>query len=529
MITRKKIIFYFVGLLALMISIQSCDEEELRKEQTSQRFVSSSEQDFNNTVEIDDVITFADVSPGVVSREWSVDEGVAILKPGNENGITSSKKVVNAFFKKVGDYEVRLNQVFETEAFIGSRLAGKVLDTTIVVHVIGGINSTLSARKVNADGSLGDWLNMANGAQNEVQAGSTVRYYVESTGEPKTYRWYFDGGDPTMSTQFVDEIDVKYKKLGVYDFSFQAGRSRPKGSFEETFEDLLDIIPSTEPLFLDGVIATPEGTLELNFSREIEASSIDINDFTVSITNGGSPVANNIASITTKPDAANILVLTLDGDRVYNDDTITVSYTQGSLITTDAKLADDYLDRPVVFIGENILESAAATYDPGLENSTSDNWPYGGWGAPWDGYNRNATFISTEQSYEGDKSIKLVMQPNGGAIFSYAGGGFPLEDGKAYEIGLWVYLDVIGPTNPGGLQPDLRFYWAPNTDWGVPPNPLLNDTTFPQKEWVYTSQIAQFNASDTYNFNIRGFNENNNSETVLYIDNFSVTEAFLRP
>ncbi|GAB1855361.1 hypothetical protein MHTCC0001_01950 [Flavobacteriaceae bacterium MHTCC 0001] len=528
MLKKKKSIYLLLIGLALIAGFQSCDEKELTLEQTSQRFVVSSEQSVGNLVEVGDTVSLADISPGVVSRQWSVNEGEVILKPSDNNNTTSSLDNILAIFPKIGEYNVNLNQVFETDAYVGSRLAGKELDTIIAFRVIGEVNTIITARRINFDGTLGDWLTMENDAENEVEAGSTVKFYAESTGEPNTYTWSFEGGDPETSSDFVEEIDVKYRRIDTYGFGFFSGRRRPQGSFFDAYSNLIKIVPSTQPLLLDGITAGPDGIMELNFSREIDEATIDIADFSVSITNGETAIPNTIASITTKPDAANVLILTLDGDRVYNDDTVTVSYTAGSLTTTDFKLADDYIDVPVVFVGDNILASDAANYDHSLENSTFGDWPFGGWEDPWGDYNRDDSFISTEQAYDGEKSIKIVMDPNGGAIFSYTGGSFPIEDGKSYEVGYWIYVEKADAPDPGGLVPDIRFYWFPNVNWGVPPRPGI-DAAFPRNEWVYVSSVIDFGGAGDYNFSIRGANGGNSTETIIYLDNISVTEAVLRP
>ncbi|MBU3026235.1 hypothetical protein [Zobellia galactanivorans] len=515
--------------LGLMILGLSCDDDpadDVALPETSHRVVMTSEMDFDNKVNLNEDITFGDVSTGVENRTWTFPEGVVDIA-GSDNDATSSEATVRAYFKKIGDHEVKLQQTFQSDAYVGTTKMGKELDTTFIVRVLGAVKVSISANIVNSDGTLGDALTIGDNAKNEVMAGSTVRYTVATEGEPENYIWTVNGGDPESSEVFEDELDVKYKKLGSYDFSFAANRERPEGGTEVTYKNLITIIPSTEPVTLDAV-NEKDGNIALNFSREMEESTLNPEDFSVSVVNGGADVPVTIESVTVDPDEGNLVIIKLAGDRIYNDDTVTVSYTAGSMATTDAYPAESFTDQQVVFKGENIFEGSA--FDYSFENYTAANWPYQWWGAPYDGY----TFeISTAQTYDGAKSAYVEMQPNGGMIIANVDSDnaaipFSFETGQWYEIGIWVYVESVTPPDTGDMfNADVRFFWFPDVDWGVGPNPDL--TAIPAGEWVYSSQLVQFSSEAPQTFSIRGYNASNTTATRFYMDNISISKASLRP
>ncbi|MBU2902123.1 hypothetical protein [Maribacter dokdonensis] len=522
-------ILFSFGFMLLTLSCDDDPADDVQLPEISHRVIMTSQMDFENKVNLNDEITFGDVSVGVVSRTWTFPEGVANIS-GSENNTTSSEDIVQAFFTQLGDHEVKLHQTFQSSAYVGTEQRGTELDTTIVVRVLGNIGANLTANLLNSDGSVGEALTIGDSSRNEIMAGSTVRYSITTTGEPENYNWSFEGGDPTTSTEIVEELDVKYKKLGEYGFGFSANRARPEGGYELTYTNLVKIIPSTEPVTLDAIEATADGNIGLNFSREMEPTTIDMTNFSVSLANAGVEIPATIASVEVDPNEGNIVIISLENDRVYNDDTAIVSYTAGDLTTTDAYPAESFTDLPVVFKGNNILNNG--TYDYSFENSTATNWPYQWWGAPWDAYNLE---ISTAQAQDGESSALIEFDPNGGMIIAHTDTSgatipFTVEEGKTYEVGVWVYVETLSEPDTGTLfAPDLRFYWAPNTDWGVAPNPAFT-SDFALNQWVYSSFLTDFGGvAGDFTLSIRGYNQDNSTVTRFYMDNLSISEAVLRP
>lgn len=512
-----------IGLAFMsFIFIASCSEDDTENlTEPNHRIILTSEMDFENKVEINGSITFGDASPGVVSREWNFPEGVA-------NVSTSKDQNVKAVFKKAGIHNVTLNQIFKDNAYVGTTLKGKELDTTIVVTVLNPVKASIKANHINPDGTLGAALDISENAENEVIASRSVQFSYVVDGEPENFMWNIDGGDPETFDGTDAEVNVKYKRQGIYNLSFAATRQRPFGGDTISFKNLIKVIPSTDPVDLEKV-ADKNGAIALEFSREMDASSINATDFSVTIINNEVAIPTTIGSVSIDSDEGNILLISLEGTTIYNDDIVTVSYTKGSLKTLDGVEAESFADSQLIFNKVNILKEAS-DYDYSFENSTASNWPYMNWGAPWDAYNLE---ISSDQAQDGTKSAYIEMDAAGGMIIGHKTTSgdeitFPVEAGKTYEIGVWVYVTSLGNNNTAGFDPDLRFFWFPDTDWAVAGNPTFG-SDFSVGKWVYSSTFVEFSTTGDKTFQIRGYNQDNAEIISFYMDNLSISEASLRP
>ncbi|MFD1315211.1 hypothetical protein [Namhaeicola litoreus] len=521
--------FNILNWLFIMALIPAAcgEEDDLKLIEPDHRVVYTSEMDFDNTVEINNSITFGDISPGVVERTWTFPEGVVDIV-GSDSDITSNDDIVKAIFNVVGDHEVKLNQVFKGNVYVGTKnLNTKVIDTTIVVRVLSPISASIKAFSLNKDGSVGTELNMADNAENEITASRSVRFSFTSEGEPEVFDWTFEGGDPA-TIESADPVDVKYKRMGIYDVSFIASRQRPFGGDTIHFDNLIKVIPSTEPVDLEKV-SDREGDIGLVFSREMDPTTLNPVNFEVSIENNGNVFSPVISKVTVDENEGNIVRIALVGEQIYNDDIIKVSYTPGSLSTLDGVQADGFTDQQLIFNKINILDTSS-DYDYSFENSTASNWPYMWWGGIWGEYDLQ---ISSAKAQHGSKSAYIEFRPNGGMIIGHTNTAgdqitFPVEAGKTYEIGLWVYVEDLGENDPAGFAPDIRFFWFPDTDWGVGGNPTFS-SDFSTGKWVYSSTFVQFSASGDKTFQIRGYNEANPKRLKFYMDNLSVSLAKLRP
>lgn len=514
----KKLLKFITVLIIGFITIISCQNDDVDTDVPSQRVIFTSEQSQANQIRVNTSLTFGDVSTGVVSRTWAFPEGVA-------NVTQSNSDVVKAIFTQVGEHNVTLSQVFEEDAFVDGELRGRELDTTIVVTVIEPIAVDLRANYINPDGTLGAALTMNNNAENEVIASRAVRYTFDLVGEPLNIDWTLDGGDPETATG-TNQVDVTYKRLGTYGISVDANTNRPMGQAIAAFSNLVKVIPSTDPVTLDGVRGRRDGTLALEFSREMDEATVVSDQFSINVENNGTPISVTIQSVQVNPAERNILLVSLSGDQIYIDDTVSVSYTAGSLFTTDGVQADSFMDIPIDSFeqGENILEST--TIDYSFENSADDaNWPYQFWGGKWELYDFSVDF---SRARTGSRSGVVDMQANGGMIIAHTAGKLPIESGKTYEIGVWVYVENIGNTPAGSNNPDLRIYLRPSPDFGTGPNPEFN-ASFPTGEWVYSSILVTGNASEEKELLIRGDNEFNNMPIKIYMDDLFVSEVELRP
>ncbi|MDO6801429.1 hypothetical protein Q4595_03100 [Wenyingzhuangia sp. 1_MG-2023] len=522
---NSKNIYKLLFMLAFVFSACS-DDQKSDLITANDREVMTNQMDFDNKVEVNNSITFGDVSSGVESRIWTFPEGVVDIVDA-DNDITSSKNILEAIFKEPGLHDVSLHQVFKGDAYDGTTLKGNVLDTIIVINVLEEVAVTLEGYKLNSDGSLGDALVMEDEAFNEITSSSSVRFIYTTVGEPEEYTWDLDNGGVVVNTDETNKTsDVKYSKMGDYNLSFGASRARPAGGNMVSYTGLIRVVPSTDPVTLDNIYNN-EGKIVLNFSREMDASTLNASNFSVNITTlAGANITPPIKSVTLDATEKNIAIIELDGETLYTDDQATISYSKGNLATLDGVEAEAFNNTIITTEYPNILESLA--YDSNFEDSTNANWKYLEWGAPWDEYTLN---INSDQAHSGSKSAHIVMNANGGMIvgnFNNAGTAntFPVEAGVTYEVGVWMYLDQIGTTT--NLTPDIRFFSVPNTDWGVASVHLF-DSEYPLNEWVYKKITVKYATAADNKFSIRGYNQDNDTTTSFYMDDIVVRKVNPRP
>ncbi|EIJ40733.1 hypothetical protein JoomaDRAFT_3803 [Galbibacter orientalis DSM 19592] len=519
-------IYWFIAFSFLFITACS-DDDKIELIEPSQRVIFTSEMDFENKIEVNSEMSFGDVSAGVASRTWTFPEGVAdILNSENDN--TSAEENLKVRFRKTGKHNVKLHQTFKKDAYVGTTLKGKELDTTIVVTVLSPVTANIKANYINKDGSIGAALKIQNNAENEVTASRSVQFTYVIEGEPEAFLWEFEGGDPAAFEGTDENLAVKYKKQGVYDVSFVASRERPFGGDTLTLKNLIKVIPSTDPVELESV-TSKNGNIALVYSREMDGATLNATDFSITLENGETILSPTISTISIDDEEGNIVLLSLGNEQIYNDDIIKVSYTAGVMATLDGVLADNFTEEQVIFNKVNILKESSE-FDYSFESFTATNWPYMSWGAPWDAYTLE---ISGAQAQDGNKSAYVEINPGGGMIVGHKDNSgneitFPVEAGKTYEIGVWVYVTNLGNIDPSGFDPDLRFFWFPDTDWAVVGNPTFS-SNFTVGEWVYSATFVEFSQSGDKTFQIRGANEANAQTLSFYMDNISVSEASLRP
>ena len=524
----KKINLYILfPVLCLLLVVAACNKDEEELIIPSHRVIFTSEMDFENKIEVDNQMSFGDVSAGVVSRTWTfpANSGIDILDSDNDQ--TSTEANVTAHFNEVGVYEIKLSQTFEKEAFVGTKQVGRDLDTSIIVTVLEPVDVEMQAFFVNPDGTLGEELVLEDGALNQVPAGRRVQYSYGAVGAPENYFWDIDGGDPNVVTTEETGFEVKYRRLGTYDLSFFATRARPHGGDTVAFNGLIEVVPSTDPLTLDEVTAK-DGEVALVFSRDIAPESLFASDFNVNIDDGWSAFDATISNVRVDEDDSAVVLISFDNERIYNDDVVLVSYSGTELASTDGVKTDTFTELPVVFRTVNILPDS--DFDYSFESATSDQFLYLGWGDPWESYSLNVT---SEQAYDGENSVFIEMDPEGGMIVTLQDLNsenqmFFVNENKDYELGVWVYVEDLGDTELTGFTPDLRLYWEPDTNWGIGGNPEFG-ADFPIGEWVYSSAFVNFSATGEVYFMIRGFNSNNSLPLKFYMDNITLAEVELRP
>ena len=185
---------------------------------------------------IGSVQTFADLSQGVLTRNWYVSAGNEITGTVDS---TSSAKTIYIRFNKAGLQNVRLVNTFADSVTVyrkdGTNYRSKTMDTTMVVTVFESIvvNYTVSKNGV-----------VITDPVITIKAGETLVYTDNSAGLPDTYNWNFGGGTPASASTKV--ATVKYDTPGTYSVTSRVSRTTPlipPGSATVVKTDYIKVVP----------------------------------------------------------------------------------------------------------------------------------------------------------------------------------------------------------------------------------------------------------------------------------------------
>jgi len=433
---------------------------------------------------------------------------------------------------------VVLNQTFKGNVYPNDDstepIDSRQLDTTIVVTVIDSIQSVLKAFRINPDGTTGAEINLADGAENELEASNSIRLSYTAIGEPQSVTWNSVGANPNAVTISDDsEVDMRFNRLGSWDIEYIASRFRPTDADTLSFEKVIKVIPSSAPVTLDRV-SERNDKVALEFSREMDGTTVSAENFSVRIENNSNemnPIVLNptITSATVDKDEATIVILELEGEQLYNNDQVFVSYTPGNLSTVDEVEAEAFLDAQLTDFDPQENLYPATAYDYGIESTTAENWTYLGWGGLWGEYDLDVTVANKRT---GSKSLEISYRPNGGMIVEQRdAGGNPvvitLEEGKRYEFGYWIYIESDLSGVPSGTESsDIRIY--PN-NFAFELVPTVFSPELPTGEWVYQKQEFTSGFTGEISWFIRGYNEFYPQTIKFYIDDMFLSEVPVRP
>lgn len=512
----------FVALVALVV--WGCEKEYVAPtDEPNDILITTSFGILTPRIQVNSDMDFIDLSRGVVDRTWTFPEGSDIVLLEADNNVTSAESVVKAAFNKAGTYEVKINQTFAGNVYLNGIQTGKnTYDSTIMVTVLDSISAGFEARRME-DNSI---LTNSNGALNEVIAGREVVFVDRSIGQPSDFVWTVEAKSGLTKVYDGDSIVHKFTSIDTYKVTMIASSSLGEDTI--VYKDYIEVVPSTDPVDLLEVFRKEKNEIALRYSREMQNPfNCDPAAFTVDVTNGVNSIPVSFKGFTLDPIEKNIVIIELN-EELYNSDVVFVSYdaTIGNLITTDFKEAESFESEQLDHKSPNIM--AIDGYDVGFESSEDSQWPYLWWGAPWDGY---TSIITDAMARSGEKSMYIDMNAGGGAIFEHrdlAGSAvtFPVDGGKKYQVGFWVYMDELGNGDTGdGFVPDFRFY--PN-DWSAE-MAYFFDGEFPTGKWVYVS--TEWNAANAgdFSFFIRGYNASSTVSTKFYMDDLTIVEVEDRP
>ncbi|MEO9476574.1 MAG: hypothetical protein ABJG41_13615 [Cyclobacteriaceae bacterium] len=521
--------------VCLAFLLASCGEDEnvLKGTEPSHRVVYTSQMFNDNTINVNSHIDFADVSQGIISREWVFPAEANVTLSGK-----TSDPQLTAFFTTPGEFEIGLNQTFKNPAFAerDTVATSNTLDTLITVIVLPRV--VISSIKVNIlEGeTLGAEINLSAATPTEISFGKTVRFTYTATGDPTAVVGDLDDAVLIKHDAENDFFDVQYGVLNkVFGIDALLQRNEPLSYDTISFSNFVKAIPSTDPVTIDGIFER-SGNIYVDFSRGIDESTLKGSDFAIELTTkAGGTLNPSIASATVSDDDNSLAVLILDGDQMFDDDAGKITFTSGKLRSLDAYLIDDFTDHTIDHETVNFFEES--NFDWSFEKDGLVNWlhndiPEYSW---WQGsLSQNFTAArSSVQVHEGSTSLKVSVDANQGnvGIFSKNADGtrhtYDIPQGITAKISVWIYVEAPlagnGNTHLKMRLPEVEMGWGEHGPAG-----FFNNQ--PVGEWFQFEDIISTNnktdAGATVCVNPVNFD---NNALTFYIDDMVLQEWNARP
>jgi hypothetical protein len=482
-----------------------------------------SDSEGNLAVSIDDYITFADLSQGVISHEWNIGSGSYYLEMpiARKDSVfddkiigagKSKEKTVSVWFRKSGLQGVRLFNIFDDKVTFRGRsgtedvfidaeeIGGKwVIDTTFLVDVYDTIVPVI---RIEQGGVVQNHTSPTDTIY--VEAGATVDLFDISTiGRADTWEWKI--GSEVSNDQNTSMV---LKKLGVFSGVFVSSRSGnniPGDSEWYKIPAPFKVIPSSQPFVIaDDIRELEDQTIQVPYNGEFAPFLNHAQFFTVNV--NGAPF--DIATLSINADDATILDIKLV-DQIYRDDTITVTYDgNGTFESTDTRVPEAFTDLPVSMFQHEIIK-----WD--MEDGAINFTPEAG--------NLATTTIagSTEQAASGIYSLKVDAGASGNwSAFENLVDEYTLEAGvlvqyeyKAYKLP-GVALNFLAPWFSNSTSTITQFWH----------NELKNA---PDETWVTIRPGKEFAIGATSN-EIHTYFRHNGVGTI-YLDDIRVIVVDKRP
>ena len=537
-----KSIIKYIFLILFPIAIISCEKNEVVPDDISHSVITTSFGTQAAVLQVNDVMSFVDLSRGVVSREWIFPDGVATDTLGNPISVSNSSDQKIRFIQ-YGDFYIKVKQTFKDKFFLDTEFVESTThEESIKVMVLDSVRAAYTAVNL-ADNSS---LNIASGAKNAITAGSTVRFVVTSTGSPanNTFTVYNDDSGVVATGSATEDAatgeiysDIQLPMPGI--FNVKLASSNDFGYSEVELTDIVEIIPSMEPIYLNSIsraTTTPSNVITLEFSRGmVMQEPFSFDGFKLAVTNGAKTIDISVTDVATESNKVNLSL----SDVIYSSDIVFLSYdnTIAPLAACDnpETIQESFENSSVTFKTTDMLSDVG--YDAGFETVENNTWGYLWWGGQWGKY---VSEMSSAQAHSGTKSFKMEMSnragfgqwgctdvnEKSGSIIGNKVETFPVEADKVYILGVWTYIESISP-NLGSASTDLIFSINENTTWD---NQMPFDSSAPVGEWVHrTQQIPAGSYTGDATILIRGNNADFATPFIIYLDDLTLSEAEPRP
>lgn len=438
---RLENIYILVILLAFSFFVGACDNEyEPAGFVSDVSWYTSQRNGTDYQLNEDEYMAFMDLSQGLLSHEWIIEEGAYFLKDGfskndslplfidETKGLSSDDAAVSILFTKPGERKVRLYNTFSEKVSYKGAVEFEaiqegdiwVIDTTFIVDVYGAMKPAFQVFQLveDEDGNIieekeilsvdEEWDPQLEDAAEwdtiEVEMGSRLKYVDLTTTDRPTGRTWTFFNKPNEVSNLAESI-VYYNKLG--DTNNGAGTLRSERTSENNSvpsANTLKRIPlhvrtvaSSKPfVFIGGLMEHEDESITFSVSGTVAKFSGIESAFTVNVTNDKTGfdevIAVQLAEV--NPEDPTSIKLTL-ADPIYNTDKIKVSYdpAKGEIKSSDERSLSLFTNEDVlIYAGENILDSDWAGFEIYKSNIRS---------AYCDGYwaaaiNDNGTYQRTE-------------------------------------------------------------------------------------------------------------------------------------
>ncbi|WP_282135282.1 hypothetical protein [Seonamhaeicola maritimus] len=457
---------------------------------------------FDRAINVDDYLSFHDVSQNVIDHKWTIPESAWFLNGDftrndsvydkfiiQTSSKVSEEKLINVLFKEPGLHEVKLFNIFKHEVENAVNVNGKwVIDQVFNIDVFARTNPACKVYKydysVDPDNpTLVEVLSLTEAEMPSIndksswptvsiEAGEELMFEdLSTTGTPTSRRFYLEGGKPEQSNQ--QQAVIKYNKLGNYTAwmeSIRSGAEVPSYTGSKLIPLNIEIIPSTKPFEIGGgVTMNTDGVISFAVTGEVETLVNEEGNFTVHVTNSAAGFDQNIpvASAKINEDDATVIELTL-ADPTFNTDEIEISFSGGNIASVDSRTLLDFGPKPVkIDLGNSILVNSWASFE------TEDaNWKRGLVKGYWvgnsndDGSGGQAIPVfgrTTEMASEGDASMRFTFDFS--KNMKLQGSDFSKPNGipaGTYHISYKVYLpagNTIKSFRNALLDPFMNMVW----------------------------------------------------------------------
>lgn len=405
-------------------------------------------------IAINDFSSLSDISQGVVSRNWRIEEGArfllstftrkdslnleAFIDP--ELNLGNWRETVHVLFQEEGETTVSLTNSFDQPvSYLGNdAVQGENglynLTTVFTYDVFADLNAEASVTDLATGETVlltadqdPDPADTSSFTTLTLEAGTSLQFEDLSTiGRSDGRVWDFVGGTPESSTEAV--VDVLYNRPGQYTASItinrdKRGRQLFYAEHTKTLPVLVEVIPSTQPFVIasNGMAVDDNnpavGTTILSFGVNgiIETVDNSASNFTVDIVNGAFTSSTSPSAVRVNSSNESVIELVLS-EPIYNSDTVTISYNGTAITSIDQRTLEPFANQPVDNLFQNLLTDVS---NPSMELSNTNernvfavgyNLFVGGGNNIDNAKNPDGSLFierSTEQASDGGASLKF--------------------------------------------------------------------------------------------------------------------------